>query len=324
MAASRGLPFPANPDVVMNGMKEEIREYALECGFDACGFAEARPVGDAAVAEYRRWLASGKHFCMDYLARYSDVRDDPRQLLDGARTVISLAVNYYPERLQPADAPQFSYYAYGKDYHDVVKLKLRNVAAFITDRWNVSCRVCVDTAPIRERYWAQQAGIGFIGRNNQLILPGKGSYFFLGEIVTDLQIEPDSPCMTSCGDCRRCVEACPASALPGDYGALDARRCISCLTIEYRGEFTDEMAAIFGNRVYGCDDCQKACPHNRFARASKVKEFSPSQEFLSLSYDSLQQLSEDGFRCLFKDSAVKRTKYSGLMRNISAITRKHP
>ena len=151
--------------------------------------------------------------------------------------------------------------------------------AFITERWDASCRVCVDTAPVRERYWAQQAGIGFVGRNNQLILPGRGSYFFLGEIVTDLQVEPDKPCGASCGDCRLCVDACPAAALPGDYGALDARRCISCITIEYRGDFTLEKAAVLGNRVYGCDECQKACPHNRFARPSKTMEFLPSPEF---------------------------------------------
>lgn len=304
----------------MCGIKEEIREYASECGFDACGFAEAHPADAAAAGEYRRWIAEGKHFCMDYLDRYSDVRDDPRLLLDGARTVISFALNYYPSQFQPDDAPQFAYYAYGKDYHDVVKAKLRDVAAFITERWDASCRVCVDTAPVRERYWAQQAGIGFVGRNNQLILPGRGSYFFLGEIVTDLQVEPDKPCGASCGDCRLCVDACPAEALPGDYGALDARRCISCITIEYRGDFTLEKAAVLGNRVYGCDECQKACPHNRFARPSKTMEFLPSPEFLAMSYDSLSRLTEDGFRRLFKGSAVKRAKYSGLMRNIMAVS----
>lgn len=303
-------------------IKERIRAFALECGFDACGFAEARPVDAAVKTSYRSWIEEGKHFCMDYMARNMEVRDDPRLLLEGANTVISLALNYYPAEFQPHGAPQFSYYAYGKDYHEVVKAKLRQVAAFIAHEWDGVCRVCVDTAPLRERYWAQQAGIGFIGRNNQLILPGKGSYFFLGEILTTLQLAPDAPCLITCGNCRKCTGACPAEALPGNYGALDARRCISCLTIEYRGPLTPEMTAALGNRVYGCDECQKACPHNRFACPTAVKEFAPSPEFLSLDYNSMEEMTEHCFQRIFKGSAVKRAKYSGLMRNLTAIKRK--
>ena len=304
----------------MCGIKEQIRDYAiLSCGFNACGFAEASSVGIAARDNYSKWIAEGKHFCMDYLSRNMNVRDNPRLLLDGAKTIISAALNYYPRQFQPENAPQFSYYAYGKDYHDVVKAKLRKLADYITTNTGEICRVCVDTAPLRERYWAQQAGLGFIGKNNQLIIPGKGSYFFLGEVITTLPTEPDKPCELSCGECRKCVEACPSSALSGNYGALDARRCISCLTIEYHDEFAEQTAKSLGNRIYGCDECQKACPHNRAAQPSGVNEFSPSPEFLSLSYQSMEQLTEDDFRRIFKGSAVKRTKYAGLMRNFAAI-----
>lgn len=301
--------------------KEQLRERILACGFDACGFARVHPVADAAVAEYRSWLEAGKHFTMGYMENHQEVRDNPALLLDGARTVICVALNYYPRQLQPADAPQFSYYAYGKDYHDVIRRKLAEVTDYMQSTTGCRCRVCVDSAPIRERYWAQEAGIGFVGRNNQLIIPGKGSYFFLAEIVTTLEFEPDEPCRLRCADCRRCVDACPACALPGDYAALDARSCLSCLTIEYRNELDEKVAEKLGKRVYGCDECQKVCPHNRFAQPTGVDEFVPASEFLSLTFDSLRQMSEDDFRRIFKGSAVKRAKYAGLMRNVEAALR---
>jgi len=299
--------------------KDDIRKLAREQGFSACGFARAEPVKKEAVLAYRQWIDGGLNFSMHYMENYQAVRDNPTLLLDDARTVISFALNYYPEKLQPSTAPQFSYYAYGRDYHDVVRDRLRIVAGEITARTGCRCRVCVDTAPIRERYWAQQAGIGFIGRNNQLIIPGKGSYFFLGEIVTTLSLQPDKPCSANCGTCRRCIDACPANALPGNYGALDARRCLSCLTIEHRGELPEKMAEKLGNRVYGCDACQQACPHNSHATPTAVEEFTPSEEFLHISYESMGKMTEDDYRRIFRRSAVKRAKYSGLMRNYASI-----
>lgn len=302
--------------------KASVRQLALACGFDACGFAAATRVGEAAASAYRRWLDEGKNGPMDYMRNHLSLRDDPALLLPGARTVIALAMNYYPARKQSPDAPQFAYYAYGRDYHETVRERLRKVAAFITETAGASCRCCVDTAPLRERYWAQQAGIGFVGRNNQLIIPGKGSYFFLGEIITTAAFPPDKPMTGSCGDCRRCVDACPARALPGDYGAVDARRCLSCLTIELRDSLPAEAVEQMGQRVYGCDECQKACPHNRTAEPASVADFAPSEEFLRLDYDNLAAMTPDEFRRLFRHSAVRRAKHAGLARNVRAIAKR--
>ena len=234
--------------------KEAIRRKALEAGFSVCGFAEAMPVDSEAATRYANWIAAEKNGSMAYMENYPDLRLDPRTLLDGARTVISMAINYYPKRLQQSDAPQFAYYAYGSDYHDVVRHRLQTVADFIRTELGGECRCCVDTAPLRERYWAQRAGIGFIGRNNHLIIPSHGSFFFLGEILTTLPVAPDHRLNIGCGDCHRCVDACPMGALNSDGGCLDARICISCMTIEHRGTLPDIVAQRLGNRVYGCDE----------------------------------------------------------------------
>lgn len=299
--------------------KELIRQKALAEGFSACGFAEAGPVDTDAIKAYEKWLAEGKNASMAYAANHLDLRRDPRTLLEGTRTVICLAMNYYPTRRQPTDAPQFAYYAYGADYHDVVRRRLDSVARFITESYGGSCRCCVDTAPLRERWWAQQSGIGFVGRNNQLIIPGKGSFFFLGEILTTLPLPPDKKMHGGCGECHRCVDACPAGALRAEGGCLDARLCISCMTIEHRGALPQSVASALENRVYGCDECQKACPHNRFASPTTIEEFAPTDEFLSLTVETMSQMTEDDYRLLFRRSAVKRAKYAGLMRNLEAM-----
>lgn len=299
--------------------KDAIRRKAIDSGFTAVGFAEAAAVGDEADLRYDKWLDDGRHGPMGYMANHRDLRRDPRSLLDGARSVICLAMNYYPVRLQSPQAPQFAYYAYGRDYHDVVRQRLAGVAEFIRSQYGGECRCCVDTAPLRERYWAQRAGIGFVGRNNQLIIPGRGSYFFLGEILTTVALPPDKPLAAVCGDCRRCVDACPVGALNASGRCLDARLCISCMTIEHRGDLPDNVAQRLGNRVYGCDECQKACPHNRFASPTAIEEFTPSDEFLELTAEKLAQMTEDDFRRIFRRSAVKRAKYAGLMRNIEAL-----
>ena len=299
--------------------KEAIRRKALEAGFSVCGFAEAMPVDSEAATRYANWIAAEKNGSMAYMENYPDLRLDPRTLLDGARTVISMAINYYPKRLQQSDAPQFAYYAYGSDYHDVVRHRLQTVADFIRTELGGECRCCVDTAPLRERYWAQRAGIGFIGRNNHLIIPSQGSFFFLGEILTTLPVAPDHRLNIGCGDCHRCVDACPMGALSRDGSCLDARICISCMTIEHRGTLPDIVAQRLGNRVYGCDECQKACPHNRFSSPTEIEEFSPSDEFLALNDETMAGMTEDDFRRLFRRSAVKRAKYAGLMRNFEAM-----
>lgn len=295
-----------------------IKSRAKELGLDACGVARAHAVDDVTALRYRQWIDEGHNGCMEWATRYLDVRDDPRLLLDGARSIIMVAMNYYPARFQNADAPQFAYYAYGRDYHEVVRNRLQQLAAYMREiaGGDVETRCCVDTAPLRERYWAMQAGIGFIGRNNMLIIPGKGSYFFLGAIITTLELQPDEPCTLTCGDCCACERACPGGALR-DGKPVDASRCLSCMTIEYRGDTLPQWTReALGGRVYGCDECQRACPHNRWAQATRVPELQPSEAFLALTTADIQAMDQPAFSRLFSHSAVKRTKLAGLQRNL--------
>lgn len=296
---------------------ELIKAEAARLGFDACGIAKADSVTDAPLL--KDWLEDGCAAEMHYMHNHFEKRTDPRLLVDGARSVIVVALNYYPKILQNPDVPQFSYYAYGKDYHEVVKEKLRQLYTFINDQIaTITGRVFTDSAPVLERYWALKAGIGFIGKHTQLIIPGKGSYFFLGELIIDLDLPSDTPIKRSCGNCTRCLDACPPKALTRP-GRLDAMRCISYQTIENKGEINPVTAAVLGNCVYGCDICQKVCPWNRFAKPNETIDFLPSDAFLSLDSEQLNHLTESDFKTIFKYSAVKRAGYKGLMRNFRSL-----
>lgn len=305
----------------MSNIESLIKQRALELNLDACGIARVHAVSPAAAQRYRDWLNSGGNGCMDYAARYLDVRDNPQLLLEGARSIIIVAMNYYPTHFQPSSAPQFAYYAYGRDYHEVMRDRLQQLAAHLRELGGGETRCCVDTAPLRERYWAVEAGVGFVGRNNALIIPGKGSFFFLGAIITTLELIADEPCHLTCGDCGACEQACPGGALR-DGKPVDASRCISCLTIEYRGELPEWTREAMGNRIYGCDECQRVCPHNRNAVPSAVTELQPSEEFLTLTADKILNMNQAEFSRLFSHSAVKRTKLAGLQRNMQHILKK--
>lgn len=289
---------------------------ALDEGASAVGFACAGPVSEPARDLYDSWIARGCHGEMSYLDRYHDVRSDPRLLLPGAATVIVAAFNYTPGRVQPTGAPRIAAYALGRDYHEVVRARLSAVAARLCGEYGGEARVCVDTAPIRERYWAVRAGIGFVGVNGQLIVPGVGSMCFLGEIIWTGAVEPDEPCSGRCDRCMRCVAACPGGAIGAD-GSFDARRCHSYLTIEYRGELPEGLN--LADRLYGCDVCQLVCPHNRDAVATSLPEFRASDELLSLDVEKVRQMTPEGFSRLFRHSAVKRTRLSGLQRNLARL-----
>lgn len=294
-----------------------IKSQAASLGFDACGFAAAVPVDDEATARYDRWIEQGHNGCMQWAAGHRDLRRDPSLLLEGANTVISLALNYYPTRFQPDGTLRVAYYAYGRDYHEVLREKLTALAQFIEQVTQCSTRPCVDSAPIRERYWAQRAGIGFVGRNNCLIIPGKGSYFFLGEIITTAQLPPDEPCRLTCGDCGKCIEACPASALNMD-GAADASRCLSCLLIENHSEKLPEWVAnVVGDRVVGCDECQLCCPHNAHAQTTTIADFAPTETVMTLTRDRIQSMTAGEFKRTFAHSAISRLRYKTLRRNAS-------
>ena len=255
---------------------------------------------------------------MAWAARHRDLRCDPSLLLEGARTVISLALNYYPARVQPQGAPRVAYYAYGRDYHEVIKKRLWEMARIIEQETGAKSRACVDSAPLRERYWAQRAGIGFLGLNNQLIISGKGSYFFLGVLLTTLELEPDEPCDETCMQCGACERACPSGALHCGE-PVDARRCLSCLTIEHKGDLPEWVRDVIGNRVYGCDECQKYCPHNSNAVGNTIAELQPSPEFLALTHEDILQMTQEQFSHVFSHSAVKRAKLAGLQRNAKLI-----
>lgn len=306
----------------MNGysLKNKIFEKAFSLGFSACGIASAEEIDKSCRSHFDKWLHEGKEAGMQYMKNYKDKRFDPRLLTEGARSVLVVALNYYPSIHIPEDHPQFALYAYGQDYHIIIKEKLKELFSFINSLTPVEGRIFCDTAPIMERYWAQKAGIGFIGKNAQLIIPGKGSYFFLGEIISTLELPFDQPINNRCGNCKRCIEQCPTQALiPGDFTTLDANKCISCQTIENRGNIASEIASKIDNKVYGCDTCQKVCPWNRFSTPTLIPELKPSEEFLSLNNEKLEKLTQEDFNRIFKKSAVKRVKYEGLMRNMNIL-----
>lgn len=300
-------------------VSQQIKDYATSIGFDACGICKAEKV-DFKISNYvDNWVKSGHNAGMDYLSKNKEPRYDPSLLVENAKSIICVALNYYPQIKQNEDVPQFAYYAYGKDYHDIVKAKLRELLSYVESIIpNTGGRVFCDTAPVLERYWAAKSGIGFIGKNTMLIMPRKGSYFFLGEIILDVELEYDNPLNISCGNCTRCLNACPTKALEEEY-QLNSNKCISYQTIENKGDISDEIKPLLSYRVYGCDICQQVCPWNRFAKPHDVEEFNPKKSFLDLTYESLSNLTVEEYREIFRGSAVKRAKYEGLMRNISAL-----
>ncbi|MEL6973506.1 MAG: tRNA epoxyqueuosine(34) reductase QueG, partial [Bacteroidota bacterium] len=267
------------------------------------------------------WLNRGQHGKMAYMANHFDKRVDPRELVPGAKSVISLLYNYHnPALQQDPDAPKISQYAYGKDYHFVIKDKLKQLFQFIHDEIGaIEGRVFVDSAPVMERDWARRAGNGWMGKHTLLIHPRAGSYFFLAELISDLDLPPDGPMKDYCGTCTRCIDACPTEAIAEEGYQLDATKCISYLTIELRDAIPNDFAGQMDNWMFGCDVCQQVCPWNRFASPHQEPDFEPHPDLLHLQKEDWEELTEEVFRKVFKKSAVKRTKYSGLTRNIAFL-----
>ena len=288
------------------------------------GIAEATAVDSESVEIYDHWLSDGHHADMEYLTRYRDVRSNPQLLLEGATTVICCAFPYYTPIKRTSGALKIARYALGADYHDVVRRRLETAATRIRDIYGGETRVCVDTAPLRERYWAERTGLGFIGNNNHLIIPGAGSYFFLGEILTTAKFRPTkasteiSKAKTACGTCKRCVKACPTGALNKD-GVCDARKCLSYITIEHRGDFAEGTKLY--DTFYGCDRCAEACPHNDNPTESEIAEFKPRERLLSLAAEDMLNMSQECYAELFRGSAMKRAKLAGLQRNARQIVK---
>ena len=291
--------------------KDILRRLAFDAGACAVGFARAAQVDDATVQYFRSWLAAGCHGDMAYMARYEDIRLDPRLLLDGAKTIVSLAFSY--SQPDGYHHPFIADYALGCDYHEVLHRRLQPLADALTE-WGATARVCVDSAPILERYWAVRAGVGFVGCNRQLIVPSVGSTVFLAEIITTFDFEPDSPCELECGDCGKCRTVCPCGALNAKSG-FDARRCVSYLTIEHRGEIPADTD--LGPWAYGCDACQRVCTHNVDPPVSPIAEFVRDENIASLDKVSLAAMSGNAFRRLTQRSAIKRLTLKQLKRNLS-------
>lgn len=295
-----------------------LKAEALRLGFSACGVSPAEAVGVADRDAFVRWIDEGCHADMGYLAANLDKRLDPTLLVEGARSVVSVALNYFPPRDIPPGEYRLAWYALGEDYHTVMKDKLARLLDYLrTLLPGVSGRAFCDTAPLLERYWAWRGGLGWVGKHTQLILPHAGSAFFLGELVVDCTLTYDTPMPSRCGTCDRCLCACPTGALTRPRH-LDARRCLSYLTIENRGEIPPEAASRLGDSIYGCDRCQQACPWMRFARPTDEARLHPRDGLLAMRRADWRRLDVETYRCLFKGSAVKRAKFEGLTRNIRA------
>lgn len=297
-----------------------IKTEALKLGFQFCGISKAGFLEEEAP-RLENWLKNGFNGEMSYMENHFDKRLDPRKLVEGARSVISLSLNYYTDQ-QPEDsnAPKISKYAYGTDYHYVIKDKLKILMEAIrTEIGEVNGRAFVDSAPVLDKIWAKKAGIGWVGKHSNLINKKTGSFFFLAELIIDLDLEYDiNPTKDHCGTCTRCIDACPTEAIVAPY-TVDGSRCISYLTIELKNELPTEFKGKMENWMFGCDICQDVCPWNKFSVLNTEQNFNPHEELLGIKKEEWQELSEDTFNKVFKNSAVKRTKYTGLKRNIDFL-----
>ena len=302
---------------------EMIKTEAVRLGFMACGISKAEFLEEEAP-RLENWLKNSHHGEMSYMENHFDKRLDPRLLVEDAKSVVSLTLNYFTgeKQLDPT-APKISKYAYGEDYHSVIKEKLKALMAFITDEiGEVAGRCFVDSAPVMDKAWAQKSGLGWRGKNSNLISKEAGSFFFLAELIIDLELEYDSPFMADhCGSCTRCIDACPTDAIVAPY-VVDGSKCISYLTIELKNEIPTEFKNKMENWMFGCDICQDVCPWNRFSIPHHEPAFKPSDELLQFSKKDLIEMTDEVFKKVFKFSAVKRTKFSGLKRNIDFLLEK--
>lgn len=299
---------------------QQIKTWAKDLGFLFCGIAKADFLEDEAP-RLETWLNRGMHGEMGYMENYFDKRLDPRLLVDGAKSVISLGLNYYTDNSQAdPSSPKISKYAYGTDYHHVIKGKLKELLKLINEHiGEVGGRAFVDSAPVLDKAWAKKAGLGWVGKNSNLINQKAGSFFFLAELIVDIELEYDiAPTADHCGTCTRCIDACPTDAIVAPY-VVDGSRCISYLTIELKDQIPPEFAGKMDNWMFGCDVCQDVCPWNKFSVLHNEPAFAPHADLLGINKTDWQDLTEDVFQKVFKNSAVKRTKFSGLKRNISFL-----
>lgn len=308
----------------MNAVKEKhtriIKQLADELGFLNCGISEADFLEEEAP-RLEKWLKEQQHGKMSYMENHFDKRLDPRLLVPGAKSVVSLLYNYYPHETQREDTYQVSKYAYGRDYHFVIKRKLKDFMQRIQEEiGEVGGRVFVDSAPVLEKAWAKKSGLGWIGKHSNLLSKKTGSFYFIAELIIDLPLIADTPVTDHCGSCTACIDACPTDAITTPY-QLEAHKCISYFTIELKDDLPKEFEGQFEDWMFGCDICQDVCPWNRFSKSHSEPLFDPDERLLDFDKQDWEEMTRDVFNEIFKKSAVKRTKYEGLKRNIKFIKR---
>lgn len=300
-----------------------VKEKARQSGFDYCGIARAERL-DADAARLEKWLNNGFHGGMSYMENYFDMRIDPSRLVPGAKSVITLLKNYYPDIRQNTYSPKISKYAYGNDYHEVIKAQLQNFTRVLTASiGEINGRGFVDSAPVLERTWARRSGLGWIGKNGNLITKDSGSFFFIATLITDLDLEYDDPFAKDyCGTCTKCIDECPTDAILPDK-VIDGSKCISYFTIELKEMLIPgEMKNKFNDWAFGCDICQDVCPWNRFSKPTNEKAFTPLPEVLNFTSKEWETISEESFKKIFKHSPINRAKLKGMQRNIRFINSK--
>ena len=293
-----------------------IKQKSKELGFDFCGISRAEFLEEEAP-RLENWLNQNMHGEMGYMANYFDKRLDPTRLVEGAKSVVSFLLNYFPEKdLSNGDSYKISKYAYGKDYHTVIKDKLKSLIDQLkTEIGDINGRAFVDSAPVMDKVWAKKSGLGWVGKNSNLINKGNGSFFFIAELILDVDLIYDNAIKDYCGTCTKCIDACPTDAIVEPY-VVDGSRCISYYTIELKEQIPEEVRGKFENWIFGCDICQDVCPWNSFSKPHHNPEFLPYPEFEKMSKVDWEEITEDVFNRVFKDSPVKRTKHKGLKRNV--------
>ena len=297
-----------------------VKEAAYKLGFEYVGIAKAEKMEEEA-RQLEEWLNRSMHGKMQYMENHFEKRIDPTKLVEGSKSVVTLMYNYFPEEQQEdSTAPKIAKYAYGKDYHFVIKHKLKTLLQTLQDEiGEINGRCFVDSAPVLERDWAKRSGVGWIGKNTLLINPKQGSFFFLAELIIDLELKVDGPIKDYCGRCTRCIDACPTEAISPEGYILDGSKCISYFTIELKEALPDDYKGKFDNWMFGCDICQDICPWNRFSKKHNEPEFEPHPDLLKMEKEDWEEITKDVFQKVFRKSAVKRTKFEGLKRNIDFL-----
>ncbi len=301
-----------------NRYAELIKAEAARLGFLSCGISEATFL-EAEAPRLEAWLKKGMHGEMSYMENHFDKRLDPRKLVPGAKSVISLLYNYYPDETQRTDTYKISKYAYGEDYHFVIKRKLKALLAYIQDAvGEVHGRAFVDSAPVLDKAWAARSGLGWVGKHSNLLTREVGSFYFIAELIIDLDLAYDTPVTDHCGTCTACLDACPTGAIVQPY-EVDGSKCISYFTIELKNEIPSAFRGSYEDWIFGCDICQDVCPWNRFSKPHREPAFTPKEDLLEFDKRQWEEITESVFRKVFSKSAVKRTKFKGLQRNIDFL-----